>query len=393
MKSISLYGFIMLIFVGLFVVSGCISDVSELTRQIREKYDSLDDYKVTVRETRCSKEVTYKYFFKEPNKIYIEYITSGFYDPFLKKDLIMATNGKSWWWYDSSKNEASIEEYEDASGESRGIAALVTSETLADLESNMEFVLENYNIKLLGEESIFDKTAYILEITPKKKFGLFGGDGGINKWWVDKETFLLLKEEQYTTDGILRLRREFMDMEVNTNIPDDKFEFNVPDNAIILTDFNPMDVAYTLEEIKDSASFEVLLPTYIPEGYEYGQGDLSPVEQEDGSCEERVDVTYRKPHIGSFRIEQSKSSLVVRPAASYEPGGITILSDKTIDINGISGRLIIFKMTYPNAPQITSLHFEKDGKYINVDTGHEYSGEGTEVLSEDELIKIANSLD
>ena len=61
-------------------------------------------------------------------------------------------------------------------------------------------LLQNmYNAKIIGEEKILDRPVWIIELTSKKEDISYDS----RKAWVDKERFIILKEELYAKSGKL----------------------------------------------------------------------------------------------------------------------------------------------------------------------------------------------
>ena len=146
-------------------------------------------------------------------------------------------------------------------------------------------------------EEIDGRPTYLLETSPKEE-----GEGiqlldGV-KLWVDKETWMPLRYEMYDSDGGLMMELEIRDLEVNTGIPDSEFVFEVPEGATVKTvDMDSFEIPKqtTLEEARESAGFEILVPEYLPEGYAFNHSMVfnnSWIALEGQACE-TVSLTYK----------------------------------------------------------------------------------------------------
>ncbi|WP_250867732.1 hypothetical protein [Methanococcoides seepicolus] len=66
---------------------------------------------------------------------------------------------------------------------------------------------------------------------------------------------------------------EIQDLKLNPGIPDSEFEFEIPKRAQVKVlgpdDFKIEPKKITLEEAKQLVYFDILIPEYLPEGYEF----------------------------------------------------------------------------------------------------------------------------
>jgi outer membrane lipoprotein-sorting protein len=94
------------------------------------------------------------------------------------------------------------------------------------IEDIEESKLEEFTFKLLGEENVrvlevekgyVENPAYVLEWTPTPERSEMTNYGKV-VIWIDKERFILLKEELYDHDQVLFKRRNVKDMELVANV-------------------------------------------------------------------------------------------------------------------------------------------------------------------------------
>ncbi|WP_250869220.1 DUF4367 domain-containing protein [Methanococcoides seepicolus] len=66
---------------------------------------------------------------------------------------------------------------------------------------------------------------------------------------------------------------EIQDLKLNSGIPDSEFEFEIPKRAQVKVlgpeDFKIEPKEITLEEAKQLVDFDILIPEYLPDGYEF----------------------------------------------------------------------------------------------------------------------------
>lgn len=136
--------------------------------------------------------------------------------------------------------------------------------------------LNKTDVSLLGMEEVDGRQTYLLETKPKEKEeGILLIDG--MKLWVDKETWMPLRYEMYDSSGDLMMELEIRDLEINQGIPDSEFVFEAPEGATVKTlNFDSLiPEEMTLEEARESAGFEILVPEYLPEEYAFNYSTVS----------------------------------------------------------------------------------------------------------------------
>jgi outer membrane lipoprotein-sorting protein len=127
-------------------------------------------------------------------------------------------------------------------------------------EEKRTLVLKNYEPQLEGEETVAGRTAYRIRLAPRH-----AGDAW-RRWWIDKETYLRLRTEDF--DGKDRLIRRSRFEEVSFNdLGEEAFQ---PPQSLLATarktysdEEQPKSVAY----VSSVLGFRIKLPTYVPGGY------------------------------------------------------------------------------------------------------------------------------
>lgn len=133
---------------------------------------------------------------------------------------------------------------------------------------------------------------------------------------------------------------EIHDLEINTGIPNSEFVFEVPEGATVKTvDLDSFEIPgeMTLEEARESAGFEILVPEYLPEGYAFNYSMVfnnSWIAPE-GQTFETVSLTY----------ENEKEDIISLSETVYEtetPDAVIMNSAEDIAINGRDGKYLAF---------------------------------------------------
>ncbi|KKG12863.1 hypothetical protein EO92_12400 [Methanosarcina sp. 2.H.A.1B.4] len=257
---------LLVLLVPVLFVSGCTGELSaeEIAEQMQEKEASIQDYSYTMQITSYignqTRESEIQTLQKKPDKTKTVIIK-----PEEEAGTIVVSDGEFMWTYDPKTNTVMKMEMPD-------------TPVLGELDSAGiigEF-LNKTDVSLLGMEEIDGRPAYLLEANPKEEGeGLLFVDG--MKLWVDKETWMPLRYEMYDSSGDLMMELEIRDLEINQRIPDSEFVFEVPEGATVKTlNFDSLiPEEMTLEEARESAGFEILVPEYLPEGYAFNYSTVS----------------------------------------------------------------------------------------------------------------------
>ena len=187
-----------------------------------------------------------------PDKSRVEYI-----EPAELAGMVMVTNGSTMWTYDPTNNQ-------------------VTEMALPDdMPSGMDYtqivkgILDENDISLEGIEDVGGRSTYVIEATPKNESNrtLISR----TRVWVDRENWMLLGTEMYDADGNPMVKVEYRDITFNTGISDSEFIFEAPAGAEVvetsLEDMMPREM--TLDEVRVNITFDLRVPSHLPEGYEF----------------------------------------------------------------------------------------------------------------------------
>ncbi|MCK5109264.1 MAG: outer membrane lipoprotein-sorting protein, partial [Methanosarcinales archaeon] len=130
-------------------------------------------------------------------------------------------------------------------------------------------ILDENDISLEGIEDVGGRSTYVIEATPKNESNrtLISR----TRVWVDRENWMLLGTEMYDADGNPMVKVEYRDITFNTGISDSEFIFEAPAGAEVvetsLEDMMPREM--TLDEVRVNITFDLRVPSHLPEGYEF----------------------------------------------------------------------------------------------------------------------------
>ncbi|WP_340818523.1 DUF4367 domain-containing protein [Methanolobus sp. WCC4] len=340
--------------------SGCIGGdltADQIAEKMQEKQANIEDTSATVHMTTSMdgnvQEMEYEMVQKNPDKMKSVTIL-----PEEMAGQITVSNGEKIWTYDPINDQVTI---------------MALPETPDNLEMDYAAVigslLNETDVSLLGTEEFGGRDTFVLKLVPKEDEELFGSD---MKVWVDEETWTPLKIEMGTEDTY-QITVEYRDFEVNKGISDDEFEFEIPEGAevIEIDDFEDLlPVEMTLEEAQDASEFEILVPSYVPEGYELDHVTYSANSLTAG-LKESVTLFY------------SSEDLLILISESFYDGEndsnslSPMVESETVSINGVEGEL------YSMYGGTMMLQWETGDVIMSI----------TGVLEEDEIVQIAESME
>ena len=344
--------------------AGCIGEeltAEQIAEEYQQKQENIEDYSATVHMTMYlgEQEITSisSISQKMPDKMKVVTIEAE-----QGEGMVMVSNGKTMWTYNPDQNSVVVMDLESMGG--FDASQMDYTDIIQDLLDENDFTLE-------GIDTIDGRSSYVISVKPNDN--TTSGLAVDTKAWIDRETWMPIKFEIYDDEGNLMVVTEYNDFEVNIGTTDSEFEFEIPEGAEVVT-FDDLDELIpekvTLEEAQELSEYDVLIPSYIPEGYEFEGAIVNNNSQYFGQGQEIVSITYTK-NSESFHISES--------FYEDETPAIREIKGETVDINGYEGRLISSEFIEDYA----SLSWNTENARMMI-SGH---------VNPDELIKIAESME
>jgi len=131
-------------------------------------------------------------------------------------------------------------------------------------KKGLNLILANYTISQLPNEEIAGREVYVISLVLRSS-----GNPGL-KMWIDKETFLPLKQERYNSEGKLTFSSEFIEIHFNKKLSREELN-DIPRSV---KDRSPHQVISDIEELKEISRFSLSFPKYLPSGYSFQDGAL-----------------------------------------------------------------------------------------------------------------------
>jgi len=261
MRRVEIFCLTILLVCGLLM--GCTQmSAEEIAKKMEEKYDAIKDMKGTMvitTEFQGEKQIqVINFSYKKPNKWRSEDANST-----------IVSNGSVVWIYDKRKNEVIITKLPE------------TKKPEFDYGKIIEDLLEKNDVKLLGVENVLGRNCYVIEVTPKNKTFYVK-----QKLWIDKEFWYPIRIE--INYGEFNSIIEYRNIQFNTGIRGEEFEFKPPEGAKIIEKEFKLPKKLTIEEAQKLVNFTIINPTYTA-GYEF---NYAMVFKFGGT--EKVSLYYRK---------------------------------------------------------------------------------------------------
>ncbi|KKH41614.1 hypothetical protein DU71_04345 [Methanosarcina mazei] len=354
---------LVLVILALFT-SGCTErelSAEEIVSRMMEKQGSIQDYSYTMHMTSyIGKQVVENEFnsiYKKPHmmKNFIK-------EPGKEEETLVLSDGEFRWTYIPGTNTVMKTKIPDTPELNENDYLLL-----------VKIALNDTNLSMLGTEEVEGrKKAYLLEATPKKT-GEQVPEYSM-KVWIDKETWMFLGYEMYDSsesNKTLISKVEIRDLKVNTGIPDSEFVFKIPDGATVQTietietvehgELNPSG-ELSLKEAEERVGFEILIPEYLPESYEFSHAIVYKTDKTspEGKAYETVSLTYKYGENSIIITETVYEGSQTQDAAIMDPAEEVLISGtegkyvSTRDLN-----LLNWKLENVNLTMTSSLEKNK----------------------------------
>ncbi len=127
------------------------------------------------------------------------------------------------------------------------------------LELDLERLLQNYVIRLMGEEKVANRAAYVVSISGKH------AQRPSLRLWLDRENHFQLKMEKSDREGKLVFRSTFEEITFPESVPGERF---VPPDEVEPRELPKVPLSYrTVDEVRGLVNFTPVLPKRVPRGF------------------------------------------------------------------------------------------------------------------------------
>jgi len=246
-------------------IAGCGQRITaeEIVQHMQETVDNTQDahavISASVNAQGIDLSATAEVWEKSPTKLRAEVLESSQaeYD-----GAVLVTDGEQAWYYSPDRNTVMV-------GPMDEIDTPLPQQMIGEMQDMIQAVLDASDVELDGEETVAGHAAYKLILTPRE-----AGEGeeatvlpgnGTATLWVDKEQWFVLKAT-YEAGSLGQGTMEVQSFQLNPGLSDDLFTFDVPEGATVVNVESQQPTPLTLEEAREQANFELLAPSYVPQG-------------------------------------------------------------------------------------------------------------------------------
>ncbi len=134
-------------------------------------------------------------------------------------------------------------------------------------EKGLHLIFANYTISQSPDEEIAGRGVYVISLLLRSS-----GNPGL-KMWIDKETFLLLRQERYNSEGKVFFSSQFIEIHFNKKLSREELN-DIPKSVKDKGFHPPYRVIADIEELKKTSRFSLSFPAYLPSGYSFQEGVL-----------------------------------------------------------------------------------------------------------------------
>jgi outer membrane lipoprotein-sorting protein len=136
---------------------------------------------------------------------------------------------------------------------------------------SLGLITQNYRTVLGGEETIAGhKTVSVMLINK------YTGERAV-RVWIDPDTNLVLKKEQYRGNGAVSAQSRFEELRYTASIPPDLFTTTVPAGYKEVSGRDYASPSTDLGHVVKEAGFKPIIPKFLPEGFNLVSGDVATV--------------------------------------------------------------------------------------------------------------------
>jgi outer membrane lipoprotein-sorting protein len=198
---------------------------------------------------------------KRPGKFRAEVLEAGEAE---FEGVISVTDGEQAWLYHPGENVVITGALGDIDSDELPVDP---QQAIQFMEEGIQWAMDNLDVELAGEEDLNGLATYKLEFTPKEgeEYPMPIPVDGKVTLWVEKERWIALQahlDGGSFGEGWVRVRS----FAFNAGVPDELFQFEIPEGAEVIDIEDMTPTPLTLAEAEAKAEFDLLVPTYEPDG-------------------------------------------------------------------------------------------------------------------------------
>ncbi len=146
-----------------------------------------------------------------------------------------------------------------------------TPENAVASAGSFDRVLANYRALVEGSETVADRATVSIVLVNK-----FTGERAL-RVWLDKETHLVLKKEEYHANGSVASQTRFDALRYTAEIPEGIFSTDVPSGYTQIAGQDAAMMDSDIDRVVAQAGFKPVEPQNLPQGFSMTSGDVRDV--------------------------------------------------------------------------------------------------------------------
>jgi len=238
----------------LFLLLGCGPEESitadEIMGRVRENWEGAVDvhatWELSLDMGVIQDQLVVEVWRKQPDKLRAEVLEAASVE---FRGMTLVSDGVQAWLYNPSRRQV-------AAGEPEVVKLPLVQDVIESID-RLIHAADAGQVKLLGMEKISAGETYKLE--------MLHPDGGQALLWISKEYWVPLRVE-YTSQALGKGTLTARSLELNTDLSDSIFLFEVPADVQVTQAGGAKSQALTLDEARARAGFPLLVPAYLPQG-------------------------------------------------------------------------------------------------------------------------------
>ena len=136
---------------------------------------------------------------------------------------------------------------------------------------NFERILQNYRAIYDADATVADRPTASVSLINK-----YTGERAV-RVWIDRQTHLVLKKEEYHANGAVAAQTRFEDLRYTSSIPDGIFSIDPPAGFSRVTGPAVAAPSSDIEKVIHDAGFTPYTPKVLPQGFDVVSGDVAMV--------------------------------------------------------------------------------------------------------------------
>lgn len=118
----------------------------------------------------------------------------------------------------------------------------------------------DFLLRQKGESQVAGRAAVVVEMQTRRGTPL-------RRWWIDREHGFILRMEEWTAQGQLRMRTEYVHLNLLKEVPIERFAPLFPAGVRRRERLQPLQVFETVEQVQPLVPFRIRVPRPVPERF------------------------------------------------------------------------------------------------------------------------------